>query len=131
MAHQPDSWLKDEVSECYMDQSNLIGTWQLAAACNWARGDRCSRIPESERRNAFEFYEDGTCLRWVDDTTAFELEYQVVFGDNRLTHGESCLLTIGGAGNRQTWAIRFRGSDTLSMSLMAYDAGSATHVRAF
>ena len=131
VAHQPESLPKEQIMECYAEQSNLIGTWQLAESCNWAWGDGCVPIPESERRNSYEFRQDGTCLHWIDDTTVFELDYQVVFGENRLSNRPACLLTVGTAESRQTWAFSFKGHDTLSMSLMAHDAGSATYVRAF
>jgi len=127
----PNYSVEERTIACLTDEAALIGTWQAITKCNWSWGDGCRTIPVEDRSRSLTFRDDGTCLWRVDDTLAHEVSYSVAYKENWLNGRLACLLEIGTRESHETWSIRFSGRDTLWLSLLANDAGSAEYVRIY
>ncbi len=127
----PDLPVEQESIACFMDEAALVGTWQTATVCNWAWGDGCRTIPVAERRTSLTFRDDGTCCWAEDNVPHHEAEYRLVPLESRMGPQTSCLLEIGGMEGYQTWSFTFASRDTLTLGILAKDAGITLYVRAY
>jgi hypothetical protein len=119
--------LKSEAPEDTPRLANdLIGTWRLTEYCNWAWGDGCVKLAESDPVNIIVFDNDGHYFSYRDDSLIFRSGYRIVSKENMLNNRIEEILEIGNLGD---YSFSIGDDGRLWRSPIAYDAGTAVYVR--
>lgn len=119
----------DPCPGCTAAEQQLIGSWAIAETCDWAWGNGCKTIPDSEQEPSLVFLSNGTC-RWViNDTMTYESPFRVVFGENVVSRKNEYMLKIGTVANNTTYAFNFDGHNIVWMGAVGHDAGVSKYVR--